>query len=299
MSDIIGGWTDSTKLVSSVETYDPANGFSTRQTYKGTEDGLRTLASAFQANGVPSELAFDNGRWQLIATVGGVVGGGTGSEQSDPIDKWTISRDYVTETLWASAKLMLLASDALVDATDEFAGRFTTIEEVLADARRACENAIKGFKKTSSGVYGTTADTYTAYSNGPLLPAETGFIAGKFKDAIYRQYVLGMEGYEVERLTLARVRTYPWAYLDRIQLEVVPIVYTTAQMTSVWAVPSAITAKLPSNPPQQPPNTMWGWKMRRNNWDVRFDGRTEEVTDWVFAAWSTLTHTFTGDSNYP
>jgi hypothetical protein len=220
--------------------------------------------------------------------MGGTLAGGTPEQNATPTDKWTISRDYATESLWANAKLMKLAAAAILSG--EFPAR-ATMEDVMADVRRGIENALKGNKKTVTGINGNP-DTYTPVSNGILLPSETGFLAGGFTDSVYRQAVLGMENYEVERLTLSRVRTYPISYLQRIQLEAVPIVYTTNQMADpdIWAVPEAIYTKLPVDPTQKPPNTIWAWKMRRNNMDVRWDGRTEEVTDWVYAAWSTLTH---------
>lgn len=298
MSDYIGDANfHATEAIqfSSEEVYDIVNGFSTRLSYKGTEGGLRALANAYNLNGYTATLSQREGRWELIVHMGGSLAGGTPEQNSTPTDKWTISRDYGTESVWASAKLMKLAFAAI--GNGEFPAR-ATMEDVMADTRRAVENALKGNKKTVIGSDGNP-DTYTPVSNGILLPAETGFLADGFVDAVYRQMVLGMETYEVDRLSVSRVRTYPISYLQRIQLEAVPIVYTTAQMADplIWALPTVIVNKLPVDPTQKPPDTIWAWKMRRNTMDVRWDGRTEEVTDWVYAAWSTLTHRVYGEES--
>jgi hypothetical protein len=297
MSDFLGDadfHATETLQVSSEETYDVVNGFSTRLTYKGTEEGLRAFANAYNSNGYTATLSQREGRWELVVHMGGTLAGGTPEQNATPTDKWTISRDYATESLWANAKLLKWAS--LLTNLTEFPGRMTT-EDVISDVRRACENGVKGQKRVTRGNGTTTEDVYEPFTNGVLLPGETGFPAGGLTDRVYRQYVLGMETYEIERLALSRVRTYPISYLQRIQLEAVPIVYTTNQMADpdIWAVPEAIYTKLPVDPTQKPPNTIWAWKMRRNNMDVRWDGRTEEVTDWVYAAWSTLTHRVYGE----
>jgi hypothetical protein len=113
------------------------------------------------------------------------------------------------------------------------------------------------------------------------------------QEKLYTLYARGAEVYEVKRFVLRRRRVFPPKLASTVKLDVVEKIYTTAKLIVGWAVPALIVQQLPVDPAaaDTPSDTAWGWRPRVDN-SVTTLGRnankTEEVLDFVFAAWSTL-----------
>jgi len=108
---------------------------------------------------------------------------------------------------------------------------------------------------------------------------------------LYVFWARGGRTYPESRITLRRTRTRG-GVTGALKPTVIPTVYKTAKLATVFTLPGAVTARLPADPTTTPSGTVWAWWLRTQETSYIPDlNRDEEVMEWVFAAWSTLTYT--------
>lgn len=245
-------------LVKTGREFDPQQGFIYVSTYEGNEASIRGLESVFTAAKARTRVEHD-GPVYSIEVRNAAPSSADGAEQ--PLDKWNLDIDFAQESIWSAPHV--LSAAAAADETGTF-----TADDMIA----YWKSAIKAKQEETI-----------------VAPAATGF-AEPLRQ-IYANIIRGQEAYEVERPTLSRVRTYSASYATRIRIEAIPTVYTTTALILSFAVPALIVAQLPDNPAYTPPYTAWSWKKRKQSSEtVVALNKIQETTEWVFAAWDTLTY---------
>jgi hypothetical protein len=249
--------------ISSEVVFDPKYGYTTRETYSGPQASLATLNGTLQLLGVRSAITQEGGRNYLTAHY--ALQDASGNTPETPNDYYELETEYVQESVWKN------------DLVEALAANLT----VLSKWRREIESAMKGRLVDSNGVE-------TSKVEGPLDPATTGFSGDQL--SLYQLVLRDGDAYETTRQVLTRVRTISVAYSAQTVAQARPIIYTTAQLVAVFAIPAIIAARLPADPTEVPSGTLWSWKQRRNTSRYEWSGRVSEVMSWTFAAWSTVTH---------
>lgn len=265
-------------LVSTEFVYDVNQGHELRQEWVGIYADLQSMAQAYAAVGLRCQLRQDEGALGRLSV--GIPQSADYSQTETPQHKWTITTDFVQETLWNNPKVWFYAE---LDA----AGLQLPKDEVLGFYRTRIDHALKGSVWQGADQFDNTGQ-YQQLSNGPLTPSQTGFTQGSYLMMLYKLMMRGAEAYEVERPVVSRVRTYSAQYLQRITIPSIPDVYTTTAFVRDWAVPAVIAAQLPDDPAHIPENCIWAWKERRHTAEVDYTGKVVETCEWTFAAWSTL-----------
>jgi hypothetical protein len=109
---------------------------------------------------------------------------------------------------------------------------------------------------------------------------------------IFRLMSRGVEAYEVRRPVIRRRRTVALQWATPITLDQNENVYTTAKLITTFAIPALVQLQLPANPAVTPIDCAWAWKTRTQaSSSVPALNKTEEQTEWVFAAWPTKYYT--------
>jgi hypothetical protein len=262
--------------ISSEVTFDPRYGYQTREMYSGTQASLAALNATLQLLGVRTTISQEGGKTFLsvfyaLADPAGV---------ETPNDYYELETEYVQESTWKNN--LVEADAAAVVAAGE------TVSSVLARWRRIIENALKGNIQTSA----TTTDgvEFEKRTDGPLAPSSLTSYLEPAGLALYELFLRDGDAYETTRQVLSRVRSISVVYSAQTVAQARPIIYTTAQLVSVFGIPAAIAARLPADPTEVPRGTVWSWKQRRNTSRYEWNGRVNEVMSWTFAAWSTVTH---------
>lgn len=107
----------------------------------------------------------------------------------------------------------------------------------------------------------------------------------------------GVESTSITTFILKRTRTMSANYAPVLRLKDVRDVYSSAKLKANEGIPNALYDTLPGvlagNPlPAAPSSSAWSWLPRLQNRSYIGNGRVEEVSDWVFAAWSTNLYTY-------
>lgn len=256
-------------LVDVERVYEPREGDSIRETWKGTTDQLRSLQTIYNLSGCRTSFSKAAGRPVLYVTKGG---GEDLGQTETPSEEWSIDTEFVEESLWTNRKIHALAGGS---------------DDTIAEWRREIENALKGYEEGSDGTWSSKLEGNT----GPLTPTETGFTTNELN--IYKLMVRGATAFETERAVVSRTRTYGIQWVSgRMTISDVPIVYEPLTFYSTFNVPGAVRAQLPDTTSLTvPENTKWAWKVRSQNQKITYNGKVEETMSWTLAAWSTLLYT--------
>lgn len=268
MSEVVHG--SATVLVGTETVFDPNNGLELRQVYKGAQASIDALVQAYYLAGWKVTKSLENGVHQCAVTIPNY----DGTNPETPIDKWQVNFDFFQTPIWDHPGIMY---GIQLYADTYYSGDY---DACLCDLRCTIENGLKG-KHYSNG-------EWVEYGCSPVPPGSTTFEAGSFGYKLYSLLMRGTESFEVERPVLSRVRTYSAAYLTRFQMPVWPTIYTTSQLISAYAIPAVTQTQMPSDPAFVPTDCTWGWKERRHNLEIDYQGKVTETLDWVFAAWSNL-----------
>lgn len=104
----------------------------------------------------------------------------------------------------------------------------------------------------------------------------------------YNLLAHGADSYEIKRPVLTRVRTVSPFYAQQIMVSAVEQVYSTATLISGFAIPPAISSRLPVNPSGLITDCVWAWKERKQSSEFTLAlNKVEEQNDWVFSLWNT------------
>jgi hypothetical protein len=258
------------------QQFDPASGWVTVETWKGTKAQVAAIAPIFRGAGAKTGVSNDGALWTLVATwsvelsenLNSATPAGAVYVGEVPTETWNVNIELVQVDLRGAAGVRALFG-------------FSTLgDEILAGAFALAEDAIKARM---------TPNAYLASKSLPPIPAANELAYMK----VYRLKVRGVNAVEEKRPILTRNRSYSAVYEDPIQVYGADVIYTTAKLIRQFNVPPLIQRKLPANPPVTLTEARWGWKQRRQ--DGSYDaarGRIQETSDWVFAQWSDVIYSF-------
>lgn len=233
--------------------FDPVTGAQAFDLWEGSEEDLIAQGQIFQAQGFKARVYQHDGPVYRMRVFFPDPNNG---EEPPPFDTWERVEEMAQEDIRNNPVVVAAAVSAA--GGDPLLG----VAELNKWYKEAKDNL-----KNGVGV---------VYAN----PARQAF-----SELIYR----GTEAHEVTRVILRRRRLIRLSLMA--QSEVLPVarIYSTASLIAAFAVPNAVADALPDNPASTPSNTAWGWK-RRPSSSVATPAlnKCEEVTEFVFAAWSTL-----------
>ena len=260
------------------QQFDPATGWVTVETWKGTKAQIAAIAPIFRGAGAKTGVSNDGALWTLVATwsvelsenLNSATPAGAVYVGEVPTETWNVNIELVQVDLRAAAGILALFPGMNQELRDEN----------IARAFAIADDAIKSKE---------TPVAYLARINFPTIPG--ALLLAYMK--IYRLRVRGVTAVEEKRPVLTRTRSYSAVYDDPIKVVGADIVYRTSTLISTFKVPDLIQQKLPGNPPVTLTEAEWGWKQRRQ--DGSYDasrGRIQESSDWVFAQWSNVIYGF-------
>lgn len=241
----------SATLIESESSFDPLNGYTLTQRWKGSEGALLTLASQFSASGARATVSTSDGVSMLSAVFGGRASVG-GSEGDTPQDRYSFTQE--------TAEVSPFGFPA---ARSEALG-YVSVAQYQKDIRDAVD---------AGEAYPLSTTTYP------------------FGLAIYNHMSLGLEALETRRPVLKRTRTMSVLHSQRMSMNVSDNVWTTAALISAFALPQVVQDRLPTTPTAITGFQWgWKLRVDESDYIVG-SNRIEEVKEWVFANWSSTFYT--------
>jgi hypothetical protein len=171
------------------------------------------------------------------------------------------------------------------DTADEANDVWERVSEFVQEDLRSNPNVIAA-AGTSDTLNLWFKDINAAVADG------TGLSGVSSQEQLLFDYVSrGQTSHEVRRIVLRRRRTIPIGFTTPRTPTAVESIYTTAALVLNFDIPPAVQAILPADPGSAPSGTTWAWKVRVDSSVlIPYERKTEEVMEWTFAAWSTLTY---------
>lgn len=239
--------------------FDPQTGWRVVFTYQGFQDPCNAQAALSATQGAKTSVRQFQGP-VYRATIS--WGNSQDGSAEVPVDRWERVTEYVQEPLANNPNIIAAAgADGKI------------LSKWLKEIRKDLDSDVP------QGLDATASDS---------------------QRAVYDLMSRGVQAHEVKRFVLRRRRTISLFYADVAVPNAVENIYSTAKLAQVFGIPNVIFAKLPATPASAPSNTVWSWKERAD--DSQYTpayNKSEEVKDWVFAAWSTVVYNLIGPASAP
>lgn len=262
--------------------YDPERGRSLSYTFEGTYAQVIAAAADAESRGIRCHVGHEGVKWFASINTGG------NREAFDPIqtpeipaDNWETDTEQAHEDFWAAEKIISLAA-----TVNEANGSSISIEDRIALWKDAVELALSERDSVDLTDMDLTNATINLY--GSVYLTEEEIING-----LYDLRIRGTEHAEITRPILRRTRYISRRYAQPAVVEAIPRLYTTPSLVAAFQIPALIAVKLPTDPVKKPTNTIWSWKLRKN--DSRWHSplqKWEETMEWYFASWTAFFYDF-------
>jgi hypothetical protein len=232
--------------------FDPVVGPRSFDTWEGSEEDLKAQAQLFMASGLLARVyPYQGPLYRMRVSFPDGQSGG----EPPVFDTWERSEESAQEDIRSNPLVIYQAK--LAAGSDDLG-----VGELNKWYKEAKENIKNG--------------VWVVYANTARQA---------FSELLSR----GTDAHEVDRHILRRRRLLHLNKLAQSEVLAVARIYSTQKLREIFEVPDAVGVKLPVEGPTTPSNTRWGWKRRHGN-SVATPAlnKTEETTEFVFAAWSTL-----------
>lgn len=274
--------------ISRVRDYNPDTGVSLVITFAGTEAKMNQVAAYYESAGAGAPIGYGY-KTTFHKTAAGIVLTVRIPDEILYTERWNLNTEVGSLPIWYSQEIKaFLGCVATTPAAVE------TLDTWYLDLRGLLLSAKSLTLQGRSTAYINTNVFEPVIRVKPDGSGEPATYSTEYKTVVAALIEYG-EHFEVKRPVLRRVRYMPVASTSRTSLVGKQIIYTTAQLKTVWSVPADIALQINSvdtGLPTAPSGSLWSWKERQNESDtVIGSGRFMECRDWVFGRWSTLTHT--------
>lgn len=252
MSEIVNVGNNNARLMSSAPNFDPELGWSSTQTWEGSEEALKAVMGQFAARGFRCRAYPYNGPvWRAEFTVSPDPGE---SGLPEVTDQWDFDTEFAQELIWNNPRVRALAVGS------------TTLSLWKKEIKKAIDDGLTDEKFLEKG------------------PSDEEF-------SLFKTVNLGGEAWEFRRITLRRRRTLPLNSAQGTRLNAVERIYSTPALIDLVGIPSSIAQRLPPTPVDVPDFFAWSWKLRRDSSEfIPQLNKASETKEWVFAPWSEVAY---------
>lgn len=277
--------------VSRVRDYNPDTGASLVITFAGTEAQMNTVAAYYEEAGAGAPIGYGY-KTNFYKTAAGVILTVRIPDSILYTERWNLNTEIGSLPIWYSQEIKSYLGCIAVPPSN-------TVQVLLDEQYLFLRGLLLAAKSKVIQGLDPSSSVFAASNYHLILPdgSEDGNVitySTEYKIVVGALIEFG-ENFEVKRPVLRRVRYMPIASTSRTNLAGLQIIYTTAQLISVWSIPADIVLQISTvdtGLPAAATGTMWAWKERQNESDVVIgSGRFQECRDWVYGRWSTLTHT--------
>lgn len=261
----IGGKTgaiqDGTVITSFELDYVPGEGWTVNYNYGGIKTAVEEIGETLIPQGYDFEIG-DQGPYHALSAT---RQNKEGDEQSYT-DKFRIKGENVTKSIWT------------LEQVDQEMNAWVAAEILAGNSTARVED----YKKIITDAL--VDDTGGGFAD---LELELPSLLYPAAHAVYEELGRGADSYEAVYFVLSRARVVGPAYNQKLALKNTSVIYTTAELFSVFGIPAFVHILMPQAPAITPANSRWGWRSRAE--EVRWiEGRKVEFTqDFAYAAWST------------
>lgn len=274
-------------LIGTVRDYNPDTGVSNILTYTGTEAEMATVRTYWEVAGQGAPVGYGY-KTNLVEKKEGFYLTVRLPDEILFVDSWNLDSENVSVPLiWDYKVAAHLGFDV---GSGDLATRLAQDELYF----RAVSFILQAV---------TLYQTGTAYTGDPkgivtlvnsAVAAGVNWVFPEYYDIVFQILREGPNSVW-KRPVLKRNRTIPVGLFSvRTRLVGVATVYTTSALIDATSMPVDIQDQISTVDNgllTAPPNTIWGWKLRRDDSEVQIGfGKYKECRDWVFDRWSTITH---------
>lgn len=273
-------------LTSAVRRFNPDTGTSFVRSYAGTDAQMASISNYWEnLNAVDNTPLGYGYKTDTTKTEAGTFLTVTVPEGILYTERWNLDTEFASVPIWWNEKVKnYIPATASLDLTS--ISDLTSYLFRIALIQKSVSLILSGTDFTNLFVGANPPDG--AVDLGPLTKQELDVMMMMVREG---------EATEWKRPILKRCRVMPTiAVSTRTRLIGPPQLYSTAGISNVFGMPSDIynqAVTVEDDLPTAAPNTVWSWKFRQDNSDTLLgSGKVQELRDWVFGRWSTITHTF-------
>lgn len=311
-------------LVGNDADFDPATGWTYTSEYVGTQakvQELLALVNAFRVR-ITTRIEGDRIHLRLVSPDPSFgIEGLPGAETEVPVDVWEFSTEFAEVEIWQAPTIVYQTNtEYIANAATRQAEKARMLSKYKHFVRSRLANLYNGYMKISDELAGnapprpgggpTPHDLTGLYlpNGAPNPDALLDFRAGGEGDNshsavrvnalhwIYNLHIMsGSEdlSYASRLPILSRRRTCSTIYAQQIVVGGAQQIYSKVALQRVFGIPADVYARIPEDPSiaftaiRPPPDTQWGWLIRRqDSVQVARTGKVEETLDWRAAFWS-------------
>jgi len=240
-------------------THTKAGGWTRTVEYHGTTNGIIGLIAQFEAGGYTFTADFSG----PISKIRGTLSSNPVDSADNESDQYTIHQEVLDQDVFS------------LEGVEEEAQLYAdNTGEPRTKYREIIETAVKNAKISELAEAGLAFGTY------PLSLS------------VYIELARGADFFENNFTILTRTKTVPIAWIGRLAMDTVSKIYSSAGLVSAFGLDPAVRGLFPSADNTVQPNSVWGWRRRRQDIQYLTDGFRATITqDWTWARWSKFIYT--------
>jgi hypothetical protein len=258
--------------ISRVRDYNPDTGASYVLTFAGTEAKMNEVAAHYEALGAGAPIGYGY-KTTFHKTAAGIILTVRIPDEILYTTRWNFETEVTQVSIW------------WLPSVRDFLG-YTGLDLSTLAGLKAWLNQVIFVQRAVN--YMRVAQAEIEAASFTLTQQQQEIVYSIIRDGEYGDW---------HRPVLKRCRLIPVGLFDvRTRLAGPPLLFSLDGIYNNFGLTDDIydqAVDVYDDLPTADPNTMWAWKMRRNDSDgVIGSGKVTEARDWVFGRWSTITNTF-------